>query len=185
MRYTIFIYTLVLLIIAFLFIGCNTQKRQIRKLGSLALQQPGEFTRLSNLLNPCFPAGTVVKSDTTIIYGKADTTISYVFTPNPNRTGQTIIHDTVTKYVKITIPVTKVIHDTVPDVRGLAAAKAEIQAAKNETLVTQTQYKAAQDTRNKLLWWVIGLGLIIVAYTGFKVYRFFTGGAISGLIKKI
>lgn len=183
MKYTLFIYTVVLLIIAFLFIGCNTQKRQIRKLGSLALQQPGEFTRLSNLLNPCFPAGTVVKSDTTIIYGKADTTISYVYTPNPN--GPAVIHDTVTKYVKITIPITKLIHDTVPDVRGLVAAKAETQTAKNETIVTQTQFKAVQDTKNKLWWWVIVLGLVIVVYTGIKVYSFFTGGAISGIIKKI
>jgi hypothetical protein len=160
--------------------GCKSlQQRQIRKLDDLVLQQPAEFARLSNILNPCFSGKA--KSDTVITQGKGDTTtVTRYIQGEPGK------NDTVFINKKIVVPYKYSIHDTVPDTRGLAACNIIARAAADSLLITKTKLSLVQSqtqkTKGDLVKWIIGLSLLLAAIIGFSIYKFFSGGFIKKLI---
>ena len=172
--------------------ACNVQQRQIRKLDQLAVQQPDEFKRLSNWLNPCF-SGTA-KSDTVISIGKADTAVNFTILTDslikllPGTlkmdlgTNYLVYHgsalfpaDTVLSpaFIKtITIhaaPKIITIHDTVPDTRAVAAAQSQFNQEHDARLKAETTSDQKSRQAAIRLWWIIGLASIIGLYF---IYRF-------------
>jgi hypothetical protein len=171
MRYTLIAYSILLCLIALLATSCNIQQRQIRKLDALALQQPAEFTRLSNLLNPCFTGE--MRADTIINIGMPDTIITHVETRA--LPGQV---DTIFKTITIKQPYTIHITDTVPDKRKEGDYIAQIKTINDGKVVSDTKLKLTEATSRKRLYWIIGLAAFIVIYFGFKLYSFLSGNAL-------
>jgi uncharacterized membrane protein YuzA (DUF378 family) len=162
---------------ALLCLSCNVQKYQVRRLDALSLQQPSEFLRLSDLLNPCFSGKA--KSDTVIIAGKTDTIVK-PGAPVITRRNDTVfstLHDTL--YVHKTV--IQSIHDTVPDSRGLASAEARIEDCSAQKIAAVTQLSDSQATAKTRLYWIIGLAALIGITVVIKVYSLFSGGALSKL----
>lgn len=162
--------------------GCNVQKYQVKQLDKYSILQHSEFLRLSDLLNPCFQGKA--KSDTTIIFGKADTTYT------KGDTVTVLRHDTV--IVTIKLPgrnidrpgKTVTIHDTIPDTRRINTLTDQLGAANNAKLTLTTQLTDKSATARTRLYWMIGLIALIVIYIAIKIYIFFSGGAVAGTLKK-
>lgn len=160
--------------------GCSAQykqQRDIKKLQSLVLQQPNEFARLSDLLNPCFD-GTA-KSDT-IISLHTDT----LFEKGISDTVR--INDTIRitktlpgKQINHTRTVT--IRDTVKDGRSEAYLKSQLQVKSDSLVISKTQLSQTKKSRNIWMWIAIGAILIIVVSIVIKAYKFFTTGGLSSL----
>lgn len=160
--------------------GCSAsykQQRDVKKLQSLVLQQPNEFARLSDLLNPCFDGE--VKSDT-IITLHTDTLIE-------NGISDTVrINDTVriTKTLQgKTITNTKkvVIHDTIPDGRKVAYLNTQLKVKSDSLVIKNTQLSQKNKAKNTWMWIALGSILIIVVYGTIKIYKLFTTGGLSSL----
>lgn len=172
---------LLLLIPLFIF-GCGSLKdRQIRKLDALVLQQPLEFSRLSNLLNPCFSgkakSDTVIKVHTdTLIQDGSTTTVRikdtvYVTKTKPGRV--------------ITNTRTLSIHDTVENQRKTGVLNNQLVVKSDSLTIVKTQLAATKHGRN--IWRMIAIGLIslVVIFTVAKVVIFFYGGGWANTIKKV
>lgn len=178
-----------LLLLGVLFIiqisGCSQawyQRRDIKKLDALAIQQNSEFLRLSNELNPCFKGKA--KSDTTVVFGLRDTMIV------KGDTITTVRHDTIIRTIQlpgkiITINKLTTIHDTIPDLRQIATLQAQIKDLNANLIAAQTHLADSKATAQKRLWWIIGLASVIGIFIIIKVYSFISGGAFAGAIHKI
>jgi hypothetical protein len=173
-----------LILACLLFWGCNTQLQQVRKLDALTLEQPVEFARLSNLINPCFTgkpkSDTVSKTDTVQIAGAVTTNTVFV-----KGNG-----DTVVKTVTITTPGKVINHsitvtDTIPDNRALSVVNNALKVKTDSLTVVKTQQSST--SHNLGIWRLIALcslGVIIIFIVAKIVLLFSTGGA-STLISKI
>ncbi len=160
--------------------GCSAQYKQhrdIKKLQSLVLQQPNEFARLSDLLNPCFD-GTA-KSDTVITLHTDTLTLNG--TTDTVRTKDTVRITIKLPGKQITNTRTVAIHDTVKDGRSEAYLKTQLQVKSDSLVVSKTQLSQTKKTRNIWMWIAIGALLIIVISVAIKVYKFFTTGGLSSL----
>lgn len=157
--------------------GCNA----IKRLDALSIQQPTEFLRLSNLINPCFNGNA--KSDTVFQAGKPDTVYQKGDTVITHKHDTTYItvHDT--KYINKTNTVT--VRDTVPDNRAIAALNAQLHDCQTNELTASTKLDDAEATSKTRLWWIIGLASVIGIYIVVKVYSFFSGGAVVDVVKKV
>jgi len=169
-----------LLLISLLLCGCAAyqQRRDVKKLDALAIQQPAEFARLSNMLNPCFSGKA--KSDT-IITTHVDTLVK------EGSITTVRIKDTV--YVTKTLPArtinkthTVTIHDTIPDNRGLKELSTELKVKSDSTLMIKTQMSKLQKDKNTWMWMAIGLMVLVVGFLAVKIYLMFWGG---GIVKKL
>jgi hypothetical protein len=165
--------------------GCSQayyQRRDIKKLDALAIQQNSEFLRLSNQLNPCFQGRA--KSDTTVVFGLRDTMIV------KGDTITSVRHDTIIRTIQlpgkiITINKLTTIHDTIPDERHIATLQAQIKDLNANLITNQTQLADSKATARKRLWWIIGLAAFIVIYFGIKVVTFIYGGGFTKIASGI
>jgi hypothetical protein len=162
--------------------GCGSSwyvKRDIKKLDGLSIQYPTEFARLSNELNPCF-TGTL-KSDT-VVQRSSDTVINSIEHFVVGEPGK---HDTLYlpgKTIRNNIYIT--IHDTIPDNRALNACAVISKKAADSLLIIKTQSSQLRTDKGSLIKWVIALGIAILAIIGINIYKFFSGGAVAGIVKK-
>jgi hypothetical protein len=147
--------------------ACNTPKQQIRRLDGLVLQQPSEFARLSNLINPCFTgrakSDTVVKSDTVKLPGNTNVLITH-------------IRDTVIKTITITLPGRIInhiltIHDTVPDTRALANCTEAAKADREQRIQSDTKLQDSEKIAQVRLYWLIGVITLLIALGIWNVYK--------------
>lgn len=164
-----------------LFSGCDTQRRQIRQLDGLVLQQPGEFVRLSDLINPCFSGK--IKSDTVRTY---DTTvIAGTFHSDTIRKNDTVyVTKTITAPGK-TITKTNTIHDTVTNDRAYNALNVLYRVKADSLISVTASYKAADKKASKyeLYFWLIVAGIAI--FIVIKIVLYFYGGSVVKTIEKI
>lgn len=168
-----------------LLFACNVAKRQIADMQVYAIRYPNDFKELANTLDPCFNG--VVKADTIIVKGKADTvslpgstTISYI-----KGVGDTIIKTITQPGRQVIIPTFVTIRDTVTDDRALEAAKSLYKAKSDSLIVAQTQLTQVKHGKNIWMWICLGLGALVLIYCGIKVYTLFTSGTIVSTIKNI
>lgn len=173
-----------LIIISFLFLlcGCSTtyrQQRDIKKLDGLALQQPNEFARLANLLEPCFSGKA--KSDT-VITSRTDTLVK------DGVTAVVKVKDTV--YITKTLPgkvitntKTIAIRDTVEDQRKSRVIGNDLKIKSDSLIVVRHDLLTSNKSCNKWMWISIGLISLIAVFVIAKVVIFFYSGGISGVIK--
>jgi hypothetical protein len=166
-----------LIIIGLILFSCNP----IKRLDALFIQNPTEASRLSNEIYPCFTgklrSDTLIKHDTSIIAGNTIT-------------NTVLRHDTVfiTKTITLpghTITNTVTIRDTIPDNRALSACTLSAQQANSDNLKAQQKLSDTEHGRNLWMWTAIGAIFLIVVFLVVKVYAFFSGGAVTGIIKKI
>lgn len=164
-----------------LLFSCNVAKREVAKMEVYAVRYPNDFKILANTLNPCFngkaKSDTILKHDTTITAGS--TTIENVFR-----------HDTafITKTIRLpgqTITNTITVHDTVTNDREEGALQATIRSVQDSLTIVKTQLKIKSHQADVRLWWLIGLAVAGLIAIGVKVYSFFSGGAVTGIIKKL
>jgi hypothetical protein len=165
------------LLCGLLFFACNPVKR----LDSLAVQQPNEMARLANLLYPCFNGKA--KSDT--VY-RTDS----IVTPSKRDTLVTRVKDTVYKRIIIQLPGkvitrTLTIHDTVPDTRAKAALEAQATQDIQQTIKATTQLTDANKAKKTWLWIAIAEGVLIVGFLAVKIYLWFNGGSLVSGVKKL
>ena len=164
-----------------LFTGCSTSyyvKRDTKRLDGLSLQYPAEFASLANKLDPCFTGQA--KSDT-LTKQTVDTIFNSVERLIPGKPGQP---DTVYmpgKIIRDNILTT--IHDTLADNRALTACAASGKTSADSLLSVKTMDTQLSAEKGSLVKWVIGLALALLLITGISIYKFLSGGAITGLIK--
>lgn len=167
-----------LLLLSLFLCGCSAayrQRKAVEKLDALAIQQPNEFGRLSNMLNPCFSGK--VKSDT-VISLHTDTLLQ------GGKTDTLVKNNTV--YVTKTVPVktvkTVTIHDTIAD--GRANKQLIIALAiKSDSLINRnTLLGKSEKETNTWRWAAIIAILIIFCYVVVKVYALISGGWIKKLL---
>lgn len=179
--------TIISFLAVLLLLSCNVQKQQINKMQVFAVRYPDAFKILANTLDPCFTGKA--KSDTIIQYGKIDTVITYGNMPSfkldtsKMSFGHIVYYsvDTVIKTIKIKIPITKTITDTIPDMRAIEAChateKIEADSLRDNKVKLVTETKKA----NKYcLWFWLENGffiLIIIVVAVWKVYGLFNGTA--------
>lgn len=159
--------------------GCNVQKRQIEKLQVFALRYPNEFARLSDLLNPCFDGE--VKSDT-IISTHTDTLLVDGVTTTV-RVKDTVFVTKTLPGKTITNTRTVTIKDTVKDGRAISYLNSQLKVKSDSLVIVKTQMSQVKKTKNILMWILIGIAVVVVAYGAIKIYKFFSGGALKSLIK--
>lgn len=168
------------LICASLLYSCSPawyQRRDVKKLDALSIQQPSEFLRLSNLINPCFngkaKSDTVIQNDTT--YTKGDTVEAFQ-------------HDTLKLTIKLpgkNITKMTTVHDTVTDGRKVADLQAQLKDCSTTQTEATTRLLDQQAISKKRLWLIIGLASAIGVFVVIKVYTFFSGGGIASAVKKV
>ncbi|MDR3551239.1 MAG: hypothetical protein P4L31_07540 [Candidatus Babeliales bacterium] len=178
--------TLCLVIGLFVFTGCGNQAaKEIARMQVYAIRYPPQFKILANTLDPCFTgvakSDTIIHRDTTTI--KGDTLINTV-----------LRHDTafITKVITLpgkTITVLKKITDTVTNDRNTQAIEATAKISADSLNITKGQltvYKAKADKFSLWFWLENGfLGLALLVFVGIKVYKLFSGGAITSAITNI
>jgi hypothetical protein len=170
-------------LVALLFLmGCNTQKRDIKRLDAYFLQYREESSRLSNLIYPCFKGQA--KSDTVIVKGRPDTVIRF-----SGIHVDSVSHDTVfatkTQIKTITNTVTKMVHDTLIDYRSIASLNEQVKAQRDSIVIYRTQVNQVKHQRN--IWTIVGIcaSALILIFIVAKIIVFFYGGAAGSIIKKI
>lgn len=156
-------------------LGCNTEKR----FNDYSIKHPDKFNQLAAVLAPCVDLNP--KSDT-IYRNTTDTLI----TP-----GNTVIerrNDTV--FVTKQLPGKTIIKKevqtvtkTVADSRAIEACEIKTHTAENTLTISQTQLEQSKKAKNTWMWIAIGCMIAIVAFSVIRVYKFFSGGAITGLFK--
>jgi hypothetical protein len=169
--------------IALLFMtGCNTQKRDIKRLDAYFLQYTTESARLSNLVYPCFKG--ILKSDTVIVNGRPDTVIKF-----SGIRVDSVKHDTVfatkTQTKTVTSTVIKTVIDTVQDFRAIASLNDQIKTQRDSVVIYKTQVEQVKHQRNT--WTIVGVCAcaLILIFIVAKVIIFFYGGAAGSVISKI
>lgn len=168
-----------LLLLSLFLCGCSAayrQRKAAEKLDELAIQQPNEFARLSNTLNPCFSgkakSDTVINlhTDTLIQDGKTDTLVK----------NNTIY---ITKTVPIKTVKTLTIHDTIADGRANKALLVALAIKSDSLIIFRTQLGKAEKETNTWRWAAIIAILIIFGFVVIKVYALINGGWIKNLLK--
>jgi len=148
--------------------GCNVNQRQIRKLDGLVLQQPAEFARLSNLINPCFTGKA--KSDTVMKHDSISLPpVTNTVTVTRNDTVYTTKTVTQTKFIhdKMTI------HDTIADNRAVTSIQGQVKGKSDSLVVVKTLLASqTQTTSNWRKWCLILAGVIGVSILAY-VLKFF------------
>jgi hypothetical protein len=173
-----------LLLISLLIAGCGSSyyaKRDIKRLDGLSLQYPNEFTKLSNMINPCFTSAA--KSDT-VVKHTSDTIIAAAIKRlvpgGPGKPDTIFIPG---KTIRSNIYTT--IHDTVPDNRALNASNVIAKSAADSLIIIKTQNVELKTDKSSLIKWVIGFAIVLLSVLGFSIYKFFSGGAILGTVKNL
>ncbi len=169
----------------FILSGCSQawyQRRDMKKLDALSIQQPTEFLRLSNLINPCFDGKA--KSDTVVVKGKADTVTL------PGSVVISHVKDSVIKTItlpgrQVTLPTFITIHDTIPDTRSIATLNAQLKDCSATQITDQAKLADALTVSKNRLWWIIGLASAIGIFAVVKVYSFVSGGGVADIVKKV
>lgn len=139
--------------------ACNVQKRDITKLDKLFVQYPSESARLSNWLYPCF--GSKAKSDTVVINGNVDTLFQKGDTVSVMR--HDTVRTTITKTISVVKPVMTMIHDTVSDMRKIAALDDQIKDGRDSVVQYRTQVQDKSEAKNTWMWIAISaIGVIAV-----------------------
>jgi|GEM_PF-1985444 hypothetical protein len=173
-----------ILILSLLLAGCGSAyyaNRDVKRMDGLSLQYPGEFAKLSNQLNPCFTGKA--KSDT-IIKQVSDTVVSAgIERLIPGAPGKPDTLYLPGKTIKNNIYTT--IHDTIPDNRALNACRGTEKSAADSLLIIKTQSAQLKADKSSLIKWVTGLALLLLVFLGISVYKFFSGGAVLGLVRKL
>ena len=163
-------------------VGCNTQKRNIKRLDAYFLQYGGEASRLSNLVYPCFTG--VAKSDT-VIQTKIDTVVHFA----PLYTVDSLSHDTVfrtrVQIKTITNTVIKTIHDTVQNMRLVASLNDQIKEKQDSVVTYRTKLVDVKHGKNIWMWIAIGSSSLILIFIIAKVVLLFYGGAAGSVINKL
>lgn len=166
--------------VALLFLyGCNTQKRDIKRLDTYFVQYGAESARLSNLIYPCFTGKA--KSDT-IIKTKIDTVIGFSGSIHVDSVSHDTVYRTRIKVQTITKTVINDIHDTVQNMRLVTGLNLQIKDLRDSMVTYRTKLTDAKNGKNTWMWIAIGgIGLIVVTIV-VKVVKLFYGGAISKVI---
>lgn len=150
-------------------IACNTQRRDIKKFDSYAIQYPAEMARLANLLDPCFT--TKPHSDTvTKLHSDTITT--------PGSIVITRVKDTIVKTVtlqgkQITAQRIITIHDTLTDNRALTAFGSLFRVKADSLIIKNTQLNSVTHGKNTWMWIAIGCIVVILAFVIWNVYKLF------------
>lgn len=175
---------LTFILVACLLCGCSQswyQRRDVKKLDALSIQQPAEMARLANQLYPCFKG--VAKSDTVTQFGPADTIY------RPGDTSVIMRHDTAFRTITntrfIDRNITKTIHDTVVDNRAQQANDALFKVKSDSLVIEKTLLVQKSKAKNIWMWIAVGCISAIVITIAVKVYQFFAGGAVASAAKKI
>lgn len=149
--------------------ACNVQKRDITKLDKLFVQYPSESARLSNWLYPCFSGKA--KSDTVVIDGKVDTLFQKGDTVSALR--HDTVRTTITKTISIVKPVLTMIHDTVRDMRKIAALDDQIKDGRDSTVQYRTQLQDKNKAKNTWMWIAISAIGVITIFVIAKIILIF------------
>ena len=173
-----------LLLLPLFIAGCGSSyyvKRDVKRLDGLSLQYPNEFTRLSNLVNPCF---TGIAKSNTVVKHTSDTIVTAgIERLVPGKTGKPDTLYLPGKTIRDNIYTT--IHDTVTDNRALNACNVIAKSTADSLIIIKTQNIQLKADKSSLIKWVIGLAVLLLSFCGIGIYRFFSGGAILGTVKKL
>jgi hypothetical protein len=168
-----------LLLLSLFIAGCRSSyyvNRDVKLLDGLSLQYPKEFTRLSNLINPCFTR--IAKSDT-VVKHTSDTIVTLI-------EGKPGKPDTIYRPGKtISNNIYTTIHDTVADNRAINACNVIAKSAADSLIIIKTQNIQLKADKSTLIKWVMGLVVVLLIFFGACIYRFFSGGAILGTVRKL
>ncbi len=177
-----------LFIVTGFLISCNVKKREVEKMQLYAVKYPPEFKILANTLAPCFTG-----------QAKSDTVIKVVNQqlPGDTITNEVTRHDTVFATRTITKPGaiqtrTVTIIDTVQNDREIGALQATLGSVQSSLVLAQDsvskaviKQKTAESASTKWLLWFLGACTVITVFVSVKVYSFFAGGEVSGIVKRI
>jgi hypothetical protein len=172
-----------ILLLSLFIAGCGSSyyaKHDVKRLDDLSLQYPKEFARLSNLINPCFTG--IAKSDT-VVKHTSDTIVTAgierLVAGKPGKPDTLYLAGkTITNNIYTTI------HDTVTDKRAVNACNVIAKSAADSLIVIKTQNIQLKADKSSLIKWVIGLAVLLLIFFGTGIYRFISGGAILGTVKK-
>jgi hypothetical protein len=173
-----------LLLLSLFIAGCGSSyyaKRDVKRLDGLSLQYPKEFARLSNLINPCFTG--MAKSDT-VIKQTSDTIvmarIERLVPGNPGKPDTLYLPgETIRNNIYTTI------HDTVTDSRAISTCNLIARSSADSLLICKTQNIQLNAGKTSLIKWVTGLAVLLLIFLGTGIYRFISGGAVLGAVKKL
>lgn len=164
-----------ILIPLILCLGCNAEKR----FNDYSIKHPDKFKQLAAVLDPCIDLNS--KSDT-LYQNTTDTLITPGNTVVERRNDMVFV----TKQLPGKIIIKKEVQTvtkTVADSRAIEACEIKTHTAENTLTISQTQLEQSKKAKNTWMWIAVGCMAVIVAFSVIQVYKFISGGAITGLFK--